>query len=164
MRGSSVAGVIDANGNFNLQAFLSQYWYVLAIFGGIVVLWAVWMVVVNKRNKGKRADYLARHPDAAKVYLTSRALITSEAVQVHLVDGEAPALFNEGGKTGFYVRPGVCAVDVSYTYTRPGVMYRNVTKTTGNVQQQIETEPQGSYLLGFDREEEHFTFEHYLPE
>ncbi len=52
----------------------------------------------------------------------------------------------------------------SYSYTRPGVIHKSVTKTTGVVQKTLEVEAYKSYLLGFDRKAEEFTFEESEPE
>jgi hypothetical protein len=109
-------------------------------------------------------EFLSKHPDAARVFLTSRALITSEAVQVHSVDGGTPELFMEKMKTGFYAVPGKSTVEISYTHTRPGVLHKTVTTTTDVVKKELVTEPKKSYMLGFDRDENAFTFEEYDPE
>jgi hypothetical protein len=124
--------------------------------------------------------FLEKYPDAAKVYPYSRASITSEAVRVHSVDGELPEYFYEAGKsggitaviaagiagitgnsnnTGFYLKPGTSAVEISYYHNRPGVFYKNVTTTTDTVKRELKTEPNGKYLLGFDRKAETFTLE-----
>ena len=133
--------------------------YYLLFIPAVIIVWALWMVFYMKKRKAAEQDYLGKYPDAAKVYLTAKALITSEAVSIHLVNGENPALFAEGGKSGFYIKPGENVIDISYSYTRPGVIHKNVTTTRGNVQQQLTVEPRKSYMLGFDRDQEHFTFE-----
>ena len=140
------------------MSFFEQNGKYLIYVAGIVVFSLVWMIVANKRNKGKKKGYLEKYPDAARVFLTSKTRIASEAVSVYLVDDEIPVLFTEGLKSGFYVKAGISIIEISYSHTRPGVIYKSVTSSTGSVKQQIETEPYKSYILGFDKKEEEFTF------
>jgi hypothetical protein len=133
----------------------------------IIIAVTVGVMMYNKKRMGEmqssNRDFMARHPDAAKVYLTTRAFITSEAVKVHSVNGGVPELFAEMGKSGFLVLPGTCTVEVSYSYTRPGVLHKNVTTTTDVVKKELVTEARKNYLLGFNRDENVFTFEEYDP-
>jgi hypothetical protein len=139
--------------------FIKTNTYAVVAVAAAIVVSLVYSVIRMRGLKSTGAAFLQRHPDAARVYLTTKALITAEAVRVHLVGGAAPALFSEKGKTGFYAAPGQVEVSVSYTYTRPGVMYKTVTKSTDVVQKTLEIQPRKSYLLGFDRKAEAFTFE-----
>ncbi|MDR2522348.1 MAG: hypothetical protein LBC93_01390 [Synergistaceae bacterium] len=137
---------------------LQQNWPIFVIFAIVSVGAMGYGFMRLNKIRASGQEFLAKHPDAAKIYLTQRALITSEAVEVHAVGGEAPMLFVEKGKRGFYILPGKHMVEVSYSYTRPGVLYKNVTQSTGAVQKELVTEPRKSYLLGFDRNAEAFTF------
>ena len=139
--------------------FFKQNGTYMIYFAVIIVVGAVWMIFANKRNKKNKNSYFEQHPDAAKVYLSSKIGIASEAVRVLSVNGEYPVLFTEGTKSGFYVKPGRASVEVTYSHSRPGVIYRNVTESTGNVPLQIDTEPSGTYRLAFDRSSEQFIFE-----
>jgi hypothetical protein len=111
-----------------------------------------------KKLKSSNRDFLQANPNAAKVYLTAKAFITSEAVTVISVDGEDPQLFMEGGKSGFYAVPGSRAVEMQYAYNRPGVIHKNVMTTYGPVKKELLIESGKSYILGFDRDAENFTF------
>jgi hypothetical protein len=141
-----------------LVDMVKQYWYIVVLFAVIVVGTLIANILRAKKTKSSNQSFLQLNPDAAKIYLTSKALVTSEAVQVLSVDGEIPQIFLEKGKTGFYVRPGNRVCELNYTYTRPGVMYKTVTKSTGVVQKELLTEPNQSYILGFDRDAQVFTF------
>lgn len=147
----------------NFTEILQQNWYIFLVMGIAVVVSIVYAIVRSRGMKSSNAGYLKQYPDAARVYLTSKALITSEAVTVYSVNGETPQQFAERGKTGFYVKPGLCTVEMSYSYTRPGVMYKNVTTSTDVVTKQLETQPHQNYMLGFNRKEEAFTFEDFAP-
>lgn len=143
----------------DFQAFFQQYGLWVGLLALFIVLFIVATIIRNKSNKKLADMYREENPDAAKVYLASKANVTSEAVTIHNVNGEAAAYFVEGNKTGFYLEPGESEVVLSYTYTRPGVMYKSVTKSTEAVTRRLEVEPRKSYKLGFDRKAEDFTFE-----
>jgi hypothetical protein len=116
-----------------------------------------------RKMKASGEEFLATHPDAAKVYLTTKTFITSEAVTVYSVNGDGPVKFMEGMKTGFYLLPGTSSVEVCYSYTRPGLLHKNVTSTTDVVKKDLVVDAKKSYLLGFDRSEDVFTFVEYDP-
>lgn len=131
------------------------------IFAVVCVLSFIINMANYKKRKQRSAGLLEEHPDAAKVYLTSKAFITSEAVTVSLVNGQEPHFFYEGTKTGFYAAPGIVEAEITYTYSRPGVTAKTVTKTYGPVVKRLELEPYGQYFMGFDKDEETFIFEKY---
>lgn len=132
------------------------------LWGGVILVFAVLSVIYsigkNKKNKTALTGFLAQHPDAAKIYTMNKGVVTSDTLEIHLVDGAAPLLFNESGRAGVYVSPGEHTLQISSTYTRPGVMYRSVSKSTGVVDKIIEAEPYGEYDLAFDRKEGAFSF------
>ena len=133
--------------------------YVFIAMGAAIVISIVYSIVRMGKMKATNKSFLASHPDAAKIYVTNKALATTEAVTIYAVNGGTPNHFVDGGKTGFYVVPGHSAVQMSYTYSRPGILYKTVTKSTDVVERILETHPRKSYMLGFDRKQEDFTFE-----
>jgi hypothetical protein len=146
--------------------------YLVVIVAFVVVAFFYSYAMYQKTaSAGKK--FLAEHPDAAKVYLASKVSIVSEMVYVTSVDGEFPATFSEpgklpivipgipGSKNGIYVLPGTRSLELQYTHNRPGIMYKNVTSSTGLVKKDIVVEANKSYMLGFDRKAEAFTFEEY---
>ncbi|MDR2186226.1 MAG: hypothetical protein LBO80_11275 [Treponema sp.] len=139
-------------------ALFQQNWQISLVIGIVIIGSFIFNIHRMQKTKALNLDFLARHPDAAKIYLSAKALIASEAVNVQSVNGGAPQIFYEKGKTGFYIAPGKSAVELIYTRSRPGVLYRNVTESTGVVKKEIETEPGGCYKLGYDRKEKAFTF------
>lgn len=142
----------------SFDEFFEQNWVGVLIFAGFVVFSIVVWIVTSKMNKKAVANYLAKNPDACKVYLTKGAISVKEPVQVHVVGGEKPARFTEKGKSGFYVKPGDTEVEISYTYTRPGVVNRSVTTTVGPVGQVITVEAGKTYYLSYDKKSEEFIF------
>jgi hypothetical protein len=150
----------------------------------VVILFAVVGTAMGRARLQKLAAsnkiFLEKYPDAAKVYPYSRASISSEAVRVHSVEGGLPEFFYEAGtsngiagiiagviagitgngtSSGFYLKPGISTVEISYYHNRPGVFYKNVTNTTDTVKKELKTEPNKKYRLGFDRKAETFTLE-----
>jgi hypothetical protein len=138
---------------------LQQNWYIVLIMGVLIIGSFIFNLARLKKIRTSNQDFLAEHPDAAKIYLSAKGFIISESVTVHTVDGGPPQLFYEKGKSGVYVVPGTCTAEISYSHNRPGVFYRNVTENTGVVKKELLTEPGGCYILGFDRKESAFTFE-----
>jgi hypothetical protein len=48
---------------------------------------------------------------------------------------------------------------MSYSSSRPGIIHKTVTKTYGPSKKELVIAAGKNYLLGFDREQETFTFE-----
>ena len=143
----------------NFEEIMSTYGIYAAYMGLAIVAWAIYMVFYIKHMKKTKANYLEKYPDCGKVFTTSKAFITQEAVKIYTVDGENAVAFAEKGKSGVYAKPGDIILEIEYSYTRPGVMYKTVTKSTGVVKKEVTIEPNKSYLIGYDRKAEEFTFE-----
>ena len=145
-----------------MNEFLSQYGVFFLYIGGVSAIFIGVAIFNYKKMKNTTAKFLTENPNASKVFLTTKGFITSEAVTVHTVNDTKPILFTDKGKSGFYSIPGDVKVEISYSYTRPGIMYKTVTTSTDMVTKVLKTEPNKSYLLGFNRKEESFTFEEIL--
>jgi hypothetical protein len=133
--------------------------HVFLLMGIVSLICVIFNVARSKKLKTAGQNFLVEHPDSVKVYLTTKALITIEAVTVHGIDGKNPSPFIENGKSGFYTIPGKRMVEMSYTYSRPGLLHKTVTQTVGPVKKELVIDMNKSYLLGFNRQEEAFTFE-----
>ena len=116
---------------------------------------------MNSRNNSKKEDFLKQHPDASKVFLSSKNfLIIQDGVVVGTVNDDYPILFSEGfAKGGFYAKPGGNKVMMTYTHTRPGIMHKTVTTTYGPTERELNIEPNKTYQLSFDRKAEEFVLE-----
>jgi hypothetical protein len=143
----------------DFSVFFQQNWYAVLLIGIVSLGCIIFNIIRSKKLKTSGQNFLAEHPDAVKIYLTVKAFITSESVTVHTVDGESPSLFIENGKSGFYAAPGKRTAEMSYTYSRPGILHKTVTQTIGPVKKELVVEAGKNYLLGFNRTEETFTFE-----
>jgi hypothetical protein len=136
--------------------YQNRYVFLLmaVVFAGCIIF----NIVRLKKLKVSGQNFLTEHPDAVRIYLTVKAFITAESVTVHTVDGEISNPFIESGKSGFYTVPGKRMVEMSYTYSRPGLLHKTVTQTIGPVKKELVIDAGKNYLLGFNRQEETFTF------
>jgi|GEM_PF-3291048 len=128
-------------------------WPIIAIVG-VSIISIIITIVRTKKNNKRTGDYLTEHPNAAKVFIP--AMVVS-GLQVHTVDGEEPATFHKGGKTGFYVRSGEgVKLVASFTTTRPGVMHKTVSKTYGPITKSLNLAPKAEYKISFDKKAKDF--------
>jgi hypothetical protein len=144
------------------------YLIVIVVF---VALAFVFSQAQARKTAGATREFLDQHSDALKVYLAGKFGIVTESVYVATVDGEPAHLFTEGGalgipgfpgsKSGVYVLPGKRTLELQYTHNRPGVIYKNVSTSTGLVKKEFVFEAGKRYHIGFDRKEETFSFEEY---
>jgi hypothetical protein len=142
----------------DLPAMFQQNKYIFTLFGLVILGTIVFNIIRLRKMKSSNQKFLEEHPEGAKVYLSLKALAVSGTVTVHSVDGNSPMFFSEGAKSGFYVIPGTRTVEMSYTHSRPGVIYKNVTKTYGPYKKELNIEANKNYLLDFDKTKETFTF------
>ena len=138
-----------------LESFFSMGLYAYVMIA-IFILAAVFSFVSIKMNKKALAKWLAAHPDAVKIELSSgNNVITQKQLYARVISGEA-AIFNEKAKYIVCADPGDIVLEVTYTYTRPGVLYKNVTTTWGPAKVELNVEKGKDYLLSFDKKEEQF--------
>lgn len=131
------------------------------IYPLMLVLAAVFWFISFKINRGKQENYatafLQRFPDAVKVYTQrSGGFIVSYNLQIYSVNDELPAAFSDDQGMGFYCKTGKNIIEVEYSTTRPGVVYKTVTKSTGATKIEIETKAGENYFFYFDKETNSF--------
>ncbi len=136
---------------------MSAIWIIF--MAAFVTISVVFMVIKMKKNKSAKEDFLAQHPDAAKIYAMRKGVVTSDTLTIHLVDDALPVALTEAGANGIYIAPGEHKIQISSTYTRPGVMYRSVSQSTGTVDKIVTIKPYAEYDLTFDRKEGTFSFD-----
>jgi hypothetical protein len=142
----------------DLPTLFQQNKYIFFVMGVVIAGTIVFNILRFKSIKSLNTAFLAEHPDAAKIYISGK-VITWGAITIHSVDGETPVFFTEKIKTGFYVIPGNKIVEMSFTSSRPGVIYKTVTNTIGPVKKNLITKPSQEYMLGFNNKAQTFTFE-----
>ncbi|MDR1464658.1 MAG: hypothetical protein LBJ11_05090 [Oscillospiraceae bacterium] len=141
----------------SLLSFLQQYWKYLLILGVFCLIALIVGIFRKKQMKAAGDAFLAEHPDAAKVFCGGRSAITAESVQVLSVNGGPPSFTVKGSSILVFLLPGDSTLEARYTYQRPGVMYKTVTKTyDGTVT--VTAEACKAYILGYDRKADQFTF------
>ncbi|EEI85229.1 hypothetical protein HMPREF0072_2232 [Anaerococcus lactolyticus ATCC 51172] len=138
-----------------LEEFFSMGVYAYVVIA-IFILAAVFSFVSIKMNKNALTKWLAVHPNAVKIELSSgNNVITQKQLYARVISGEA-AIFNEKAKYIVCADPGDIVLEVTYTYTRPGVLHKNVTTTWGPAKVEFNVERGKDYLLSFDKKEEQF--------
>jgi hypothetical protein len=110
---------------------------------------------MNKK-KNAAAKFLAEHPTAARVYIKGAA---QGALTVISVNNERPVTFIEGMKSGFFLLPGENVLELTYQWTRPGVLHKTVTTTVGPNKIKVTAETEKSYNIGYNKKEETYNFE-----
>ena len=147
---------------------LINVWKSMGIMGYIIpavfVVYIIGMIIFMKKRltSSMMLPYL-QLPDSAltkitlKVYLHSSFGIQSSNISGRVISGEAcPGIVSEGMKQVFYAMPGELEVELTYEYTRPGIMYKNVTKVWGPAKLSLRLEAGKTYSLTFDKETENF--------
>ena len=133
------------------------------IWGGMMVLFVIVGIVFsiskNSKYKKDKTNFLEKHPNASKIYEVINGVIVSGGVEIHAIDGEVPVTFLETGKAGKYIAPGKHRIQISASHTRPGIMYKTVTKSTGTIDKMVDIEPNSSYELSYDRKTAEFSLE-----
>ena len=138
-----------------LEAFFSMGVYAYVVIA-IFILAAVFSFVSIKMNKKALTKWLAEHPNAVKIELSSgNNVITQKQLYARVISGEA-AIFSEKAKYIVCADPGDIVLEVTYTYTRPGVLHKTVTTTWGPAKVELNVEKGKEYLLSFDKKEEQF--------
>lgn len=138
-----------------LEAFFSMGVYAYIVIA-IFILAAVFSFVSIKINQKALTKWLAEHPNAVKIELSSgNNVITQKQLYARVISGEA-AIFNEKAKYIVCADPGDIVLEVTYTYTRPGVLHKTVTTTWGPAKVELNVERGKDYLLSFDKKEEQF--------
>ena len=134
--------------------------YVLYFIAGLIVVYIPIMIIYMKRKKKKAADYLALHQEAVSVFIIHRRKgFVSDTLTVHSVNNAKPNTFIRESKNGFFLLPGKNSLEVSYSWTRPGVLYRNVTTNVPASIQTVTVETGKTYEISYDTKEEKYSFE-----
>lgn len=76
--------------------------------------------------------------------------------QILAVNDETPAVFTEMKGYGVYCKPGVNILTVEHSSTRPGVLYKTITKSTGGVKIEVDIKAEAEYIITFDKETQNF--------
>ena len=146
----------------SIVAGIQEYKFYIGFFLFFFVAYAIVMIIMHNRKKAANNKFLTEHPDAAQIFLLTHNLMVSENVTVVQVNGGHAHTFRKKGKVGVYVPAGTSELDVDYSHQRHTGRRSTVTQTTGIVKKIVETEPNGCYMLGFNRKTNSFTFEKYI--
>lgn len=128
------------------------------IIPAVFIVYIIGMVIFMKKRKQGYQKWLAENPNAVKIYLrTGFNAITTKTLSGRVLSSNAyPEIAYEGATSVIYANPGTVEVELIYEYTRPGVIYKNVTTTWGPTKLYLEVEKGKTYALTFDKNEETF--------
>lgn len=134
---------------------------IFIIYPLMLVLVAIFWFFSSKKNKSRQenyaAEFLKKFPDAVKVYTQANGgFIVSYNLQIYTVNDELPVAFSDEKGSGFYCKTGKNVIEVEYSTTRPGIVYRSVTKSTGATKFEIETKAGEEYFFYFDKDTNSF--------
>lgn len=139
--------------------FLRQYWYI-ALVVVVMVLYYILYFVTYRKMQNKSKDWFVNNKDAAKVMIDlNSGIVTSSKIYILSVDGEKPIIEINKNKQVLGLLPGTHVIESKFSYTRPGVIHRNVTKTWGPSKQEVTVEANKTYNYYFDKDQERYFFE-----
>lgn len=138
---------------------MSMKFFIIYIL--IVLISFILYAVVRKIAKGNeikaRELFLEKYPNAVKVYIQkSGGFVVNSNLYVHTVNGAPAVIFNDEEGHGFYCNVGKSIVEAEHAITRPGIIYKNVTKSTGTAKIEIETKEKEEYFFYYNKESKNF--------
>ncbi|RRD40438.1 hypothetical protein EII29_02885 [Leptotrichia sp. OH3620_COT-345] len=128
---------------------------------GIIIFCLVYYVgifIFMKRKKENTQKWLLENPSASKIFVESKSFMENSGLYIKNVDGQTPVTFYEGRKGGIYLLPGNHIIEAMYSQTRPGIIYKRVTKTYGPVKTDVKVETGKTYKYFFDKKNKNFIF------
>ncbi|CAM3115705.1 hypothetical protein STFE110948_02775 [Streptobacillus felis] len=132
----------------------------MLLYGGILSLFAIFSMVshfMNKKSLKKQGeDFLAKHPNAVKIFTKSGGFIVTDTMNIIKVNGEYATHFSDETGEGAYALPGTNEIVAEYSWTRPGVLHKTVTTSTGETTFDVELKSGRDYKLTFDKKESTF--------
>lgn len=141
-----------------MEQFFSMGFYAYFIIGFIAVT-IIFYFVGMKLQKNAKQKWVDTHPGATTIAIKSgNNFITQKQLTAKVISGEA-AVFLEKGKHIILAMPGDVVLEVTYTYTRPGVVYKSVSTTWGPAKVSLHIEANKQYSLTFDREKKEFVLD-----
>jgi len=129
--------------------------YVILVIGVMMLVYIPVMIITMGKRKRQAGDFLKENPNAAKVYIAGAA---SGHLTINSVNEKLPVLFYEGAKYGAYILPGNQVLELSYVWSRPGVLSKTVTTQVGPSKVQVTVDPSHVYELNYSKSKESFTF------
>lgn len=145
-----------------LKTFLDQFFSMgiyAYFFIGFIIFAIVFSIASFMYNKNSKEKWLANHPGAVTISLvTGNNFITEKQFRARVISGDA-TMFFEKGKYAIFSMPGDIVVEVTYIYSRPGVLHKKVTTTYGPTKIELHIEQGKNYSLTFNKKEERFILE-----
>ena len=130
----------------------SLYYAIAFVVVSGIAMWIYQQMTTGKRVK----EFLANHPDAAKVMLrtTARNLLKMSSVTIEEVDGNKPILTNEGMTGVLLLTPGRHKLSMYAQYD--SALSKNNLSDTKTMW--VEVVAHGVYSISYDSKEDVFLF------
>ena len=133
---------------------------ILLIYGAIFSLVAILSYIsffMNKIATQKNVEtFLSKNPNAVKIFTKTGGFIVTYSMLVKKVNDEFATHFKDETGEGVYALPGNNTIIAEYTWTRPGVLHKTVTTSTGDTTFEVELKANREYILTFDKKESTF--------
>lgn len=130
------------------------------VYGTLLIGFSI-LYVISKffyKNSLKKGEeiFLKKHKNAVKIYTKSGGFIVTNTMQVYSVNGENITQFIDDRGSGVFAIPGNNELEVEFSWTRPGILHKRVTTSTGVVKFEVELKANRSYNLIYDKKENEF--------
>lgn len=133
---------------------------IFLIYGGILSLFSIFAIIsyfMNKKALLKSGEeFLKKHPNAIKVFTKSGGFIVTNTMNVLKVNDKPATLFKDKEGSGFYALPGLNEIVAEFSWSRPGILHKSVTTSTGETTFNVELKSGREYILTFDKKEHTF--------
>lgn len=133
--------------------------YILIIVVLYFAIYIPYYLRIRRKNNELVEKFLSENPFPAKIYFKNGPnIIAGGEMSVHSVNGKDPVFFFENLKSGFYAAHGENEISLSYSWTKPGILKKNITTEISQSRQVVTVEAGKEYILNFDREANQYTF------
>lgn len=131
------------------------------IYYGIFMIlffgYGIFSMIVNKKAiKKTEKSFLEKNPNAVKIYTKSGGFIIHNKMDIYNVNDEVAVNFSDEKGYGVYAIPGNNKIEVEFSWTRPGILHKKVTTSTGVVTFEVELKSNRAYILTYDKKENEF--------
>ena len=130
--------------------------YVAIFIAAVLIFYVPFMILYMKKKRGEAKTFRAENPDAVTVYI--KGVLQGQLVVMSINDTPPKSTF-DSARQGFFLVPGENIIEAQYSWTRPGVLYKTVTKTVGPTKIKVTAEAGGRYYLSYDKKAEEYIFE-----
>ena len=140
---------------FFIDLWNSPSRYPLIVLLCVLLLYIPGTIIYMQMKTIDSIKYLKKHPDAVKVIImgTMKGNLT-----VLSVNNEPPSTFYEEKKLGFFLVPGENIIEVQYSWSRPGLLYKTVSTTVGPNKITVTVKKDKKYHISYKKNTNSYDF------